>query len=115
MVFTVGLLQKQITAVFFVFQNAADRPRCPYAAALGWNAYFKQLVRNCIFAHAAEIIVEDHSDNLRFFGNNDKRAVIAAFITENCDAAEPPLFKILADTPLLIFTCGVAFLLCIRT
>ena len=114
MVFTVGLLQKQIAAVFFIFQYTANRPRSPYATALGRNAHCKQFVCNCVFTHTTEKVVENHSYDLRFFGNNDKRAIIAAFITEHCNAAEPPLFKILADTPLLVFACGVTFLLCIR-
>ena len=58
--------------------------------------------------------MENHSDDLSFFRDDDKCAVIVTFIAEHGNAAEPPLFKIFVDAPFLVFAGGVAFLLCIR-
>ncbi|OPZ41255.1 MAG: hypothetical protein BWY95_02693 [Bacteroidetes bacterium ADurb.BinA104] len=113
-VFAVKLLQHKITAVFFVVQYPANGFRSPLTAVFRQDIQFVQLVRNRLSADSVEKICKNHTNGLCFIRYDLQNALRVSLVAQHDDCTHLSELKILADAPFLVFTCRVAFFLCVR-
>ena len=93
---------------FFVIQHIGNHIFPPDTAVLCGNLKAAQLSDNCVYTHAGEVVLKNHSYCFSFFRDDHKAAVFKA-ITHHGGGCGNALTEVLANLPLSDFHWQTGF------
>ena len=112
MVLPIFGLEQEIPGIGIVAENAFHGTLMEHTAALGGVSAFVQPFGDGGDTPSREIVIEDASNDLRFFRDNSQLTILTT-VAQHEESPGNAFFKVSFHPPLLVFAGGEAFLLSI--
>lgn len=103
-------LEQEIPGIGIVAENSFHGTLVEHAAALGGVSAFVQPFGDGGDTLSSQVVIEDASDDLRFFRDNGQLPVLPA-VAQHEESPGDAFFKVPFHPPLLVFAGGETFLL----
>lgn len=110
----IGFLKQHVACIFFVMENPKDTSFTPFTRTTnGRYAHFIELFSNGKTSHTGQIIVKNHADNLCFFRNYRKLAILQ-IVSKHTTRIRSSFREHFLNSPFLVFTSRASLLFCIH-